>query len=210
MVQKFDTPIERATTPSLEALRAFSLGDSQRLKGQEPAAIPFFKHAVELDQDFALAYARLAVTHSNLGQLESSRQYAAKAFELRDRVSERERFYITARYHDSVSGDFDKVRETYELWRQTYPRDYIPQNNLGVHYVGAGQFEKGLEASQAAMKIGEHVYRNMQEQEAAAAGNAEGATAESTAGDTASDNAKDGDILDATFEEVDENKRANG
>jgi tetratricopeptide (TPR) repeat protein/predicted Ser/Thr protein kinase len=152
MIQKFDMPIENATTSSLEALQAFSLGDAQRAKANEPAAIPLFKRATELDPNFGLAYARLAAAHGNLGETTAAREYAQKAFELKDRVSEREKLYISARYH-AVSGNLDQAIEHYELWKQTYPRDYIPLNNLAVHYNELGDFERALEESQAALRI---------------------------------------------------------
>jgi serine/threonine protein kinase/tetratricopeptide (TPR) repeat protein len=153
MIQKFDAPIERATTSSLEALQAFSLGDMQRAKADEPAAIPLFKRAVELDPNFAVAYARLAVAHANIGETKTAAQYSRMAFALRDRVSEREKLYITSRYYSIVTGEPDKAAEQYELWRRTYPRDYTPINNLAVLYNELGNYERALEESQTALKL---------------------------------------------------------
>ncbi|MBI4472103.1 MAG: protein kinase, partial [Acidobacteria bacterium] len=152
-IQKFDKEIERATTSSLEALQAFSLGDALRKKGNEPESIPHFKRAIELDPNFALAHARLAVAHSNFGESIAASEYGAKAFELKDRVSEREKFYITSRYYASVVGDAERAIEEYELWARTYPRDYIPLNNLSVVYQQLGNFEAALEKSQTAMRL---------------------------------------------------------
>jgi eukaryotic-like serine/threonine-protein kinase len=152
-IHKFDAPIEQATTSSLEALKAFSLGDEQRASGKYQEAIPFYKHAVEIDPNFALAYARLAVMYFNLRQFEATVPCAEKAFALRDRVSEREKFYITARYYQDVYGDFDRTVETLDLWSRTYPRDYVPQNNLGVQYNLMGDFERVLERSGEAIRL---------------------------------------------------------
>src|SRR5713101_7499301 len=152
-IKKFDAPIEEATTTSLEALRAFNRGDAQRLKGVELESIPFYKHAVELDPNFALAYARLGTVYGNQGERELAAQYRTKAFELRDRVSERERFYISAHYYSSVTGEIDKARETYELWKQTYPRDTVPHNNLAVYYESIGRYEKALAEAQEALRL---------------------------------------------------------
>jgi serine/threonine protein kinase/tetratricopeptide (TPR) repeat protein len=152
-IKKFDAPLEQATTSSLEALRAFSLGDQQRAKGADFDAIPFFKRAIELDPNFALAYARLAAACINIGEIGQAGEYAKKAFELRDRVSERERFYIAARYYDVVTGETNKAIESYETWRRTYPRDYTPWTNLAYLYLNLGQCDKALEEARGAMKL---------------------------------------------------------
>ncbi len=151
-IQELNVPLERATTPSLEALKAFSLGDALRNKS-ELEAIRFYRRALELDPNFALAYARLGVAHGNLGEVELSRQYRKRAFELRDRVSELERLYITAHYYAGVTGEGDKAAETYELWKQTYPRATIPRNNLAILYSGLGEFEKALENAQESVEL---------------------------------------------------------
>ncbi len=152
-IQKFDVPIEEATTSSLEALKALNLGDAQRAKGAETESIPFFKRAIELDPNFALAYARLGTMYGNLGERELAAEYRTKAFELRERVSERERLYISAHYYTSVTGEIEKARETYQLWAQTYPRDTIPHNNLAVLYRSIGQYEKALAEAQEALRL---------------------------------------------------------
>jgi tetratricopeptide (TPR) repeat protein len=152
-IQKFDAPIEQATTSSLDALKAFSLGDEKRANGKYDEAIPLYERAISLDQNFALAYARLSIMHFNLRDEEKTKQYAEKAFSLRDRVSERERFYITANYDQNVTGDIEKTIETLDLWRQTYPRDYVPLNNLAVNYAFLGDFEKQLAAGRESLRL---------------------------------------------------------
>jgi eukaryotic-like serine/threonine-protein kinase len=152
-IQKFDTPLAQATTSSLEALKAFTLGDATFNKGDEFGSVPFYKHAVELDPNFALAYARLGTVYSNLGQQELTRQYQQKAFDLKDRASERERLYISAHYYMESSGQIEKGIQAYELYKQTYPQDMIPWNNLAVLYNGLGQFDKALEDAREAMRL---------------------------------------------------------
>ena len=152
-IQKFGAPIEQATTSSLEALKSFSLGDEKRASGQYEEAIPLYRRAAEIDPNFALAYARLSVMHFNLRESERSAQYAEQAFGLRDRVSEREKFYISANYYQNVLGDIEKAIETLELWKQTYPRDYVPVNNLGVNFAFIGHFDKQLQAALESMKL---------------------------------------------------------
>ncbi|MFQ5817461.1 MAG: protein kinase [Terriglobia bacterium] len=152
-IEKFDAPIEQATTSSLDALKAYGLGVEQRAKGREPQSIPFFKRAIELDPNFALAYARLGTVYGNLGEGELATEYRKKAFELRERVSELERFYISAHYYNSVTGEIEKARETYELWKRTYPRDWTPPNNLAVIYNEIGQHDKVVEEAREALHL---------------------------------------------------------
>lgn len=152
-IQKFDAPIEQATTSSLEALQALSLGDEKRAAGKYEEAIPLYKRATDIDPNFAVAYARLAAAHFNVREREKVAIYAEKAFTLRDRVSEREKFYISATYYQNVSGDIEKSIETLQLWSQTYPRDYVPSNNLAVGFAFLGDFEKQLEAARESLKL---------------------------------------------------------
>jgi len=153
MVQKYDAPIEQATTSSLEALKAYTLGNEQRDKGKQLESVPFFKRATELDTNFAMAFARLGATYNNLGEPQLSAENTTKAYELRDRVSERERFYITSHYYSDVLNDPHKTIETLELWKQTYPRDYIPWNNLASQYSFLGQYEKVIEYAREAVRL---------------------------------------------------------
>lgn len=143
-VQKYDKPLSEATTSSLEALKAFSLGDVKHQSGDELAALPLYQRAVELDPNFAMAYARLGAAYSNLGQSQLSEQNRQKAFELRDRASEHEKLYIMSHYY-ADSGQLEKGITALELYKQTYPRDSIPYNNLAGIYNGLGQFENALE-----------------------------------------------------------------
>jgi serine/threonine protein kinase/Flp pilus assembly protein TadD len=149
-IQKFNTPIEQATTPSLEALQAYSLGwNTMARKGEFAAAVPFFEQATHLDPNFAMAYAALGVALPNdLGE-EKNR----KAYELRERVSERERFYIESHYYHLVLGDFEKARRVYEQWERTYPTDWVPPTNLGNICYAIGQYEESLEEDRKAMRI---------------------------------------------------------
>jgi tetratricopeptide (TPR) repeat protein/predicted Ser/Thr protein kinase len=151
-VHKLDKPLEDATTSSLAALKAFSEGEETRDKSGDEEAIPFYQHAVELDPNFALAYARLGTLYGNTGERSREMEYQTKAYELRDRVTDRERFYITAHYYEAL-GDIPKELETYELWMKSYPRDSIPQLNTGVDYAELGQFDKALEASRKALGL---------------------------------------------------------
>jgi len=152
-IQKFDARIEQATTSSLEAFKAFSLGVEQQLKGKYLEAIPFLKRATEIDPNFALAYARMASMYYNSRQYDLAAEASQKAFELRDRVSERERLYISAGYYDNVTGELEKYLETLDLWKRTYPRDASPHNNLAVKYNELGLFDKALEAAPEAIRL---------------------------------------------------------
>jgi tetratricopeptide (TPR) repeat protein len=152
-IEKYGTPIEQVTTPSLEALQAFSLGRERQFSGKYFEAIPFFRRAVELDPDFAIAHAALAVTYGTTQAHDLAAHSAQRAFDLRDRTSERERFYISARYYMDVLWDGEKAIEVQELWKQTYPRDFVPRVNLAVRYCAIGQFEKALEEAQESVRL---------------------------------------------------------
>ncbi len=143
-IQKFDKPVESATTSSLEALKAFSLGEAKHLRLDEEGAQPFLKRAVEIDPNFAWAHATLGVVSYNQGQIQSALQSLEKAYELRERVTEREKFYISAHHFDIATGQIDKAIETYQLWTQTYPRDVVPKDNLSLQYSTVGQYENAL------------------------------------------------------------------
>ena len=149
-IEKYDTPIEQATTASLDALKSFSLGRERQFSGKYFESIPFYRHAVELDPNFAIAYAALAIAYATAQEYDLAAEFSQKAFDLRERTSEREKFYISARYYMDVLFDADKAIEVQELWKQTYPRDFAPRTNLTVRYCAIGQFEKGLaEASES-------------------------------------------------------------
>ena len=152
-VQKFDVPVE-ATTPSLEALKAYSMGiTTGRTKG-DAEAIPFMKRAIELDPNFAMAYVGLGVEYANLGQASLAADYTKKAYDLRDRVSDREKYRISAFYYQYVTGEVEKATEAYELWAKTYPRDQVPHGNLGYIYSVLGQYDKSAAETEEQQRLG--------------------------------------------------------
>jgi eukaryotic-like serine/threonine-protein kinase len=151
-VEKFDVPVE-ATTPSLEALQAYSMGGRTSRRKGDAEAIPFFKRAIELDPNFALAYAGLSLAYFNLNQAGLAAENATKAYELRDRVSERERYRISTTYYHAVTGELEKATEVYELWSKSYPRDDTPPLNLGVVYQQLGQYDKAVVETEEAQRL---------------------------------------------------------
>ena len=153
-IQKFDTPLEQATTPSLKALKVFSSGmQAMRTKGPE-AATPFFGHAVELDPNFAVAYAYLGVQATTSLEPGLSVDYRTKAYELRDRASEAEKYWITATYHKGVTGNIPKAIEACDLWIQDYPRTELPHVYLGAAILPVvGQYERALEESSEGVRL---------------------------------------------------------
>jgi len=153
-VQKLDTPIEQATTPSLDALHAYSLGrKTMQGKADYTAAVPLFERSIQLDPNFAMAYATLGTDYHNMGEKILSTEVTRKAYELRSRVSEWERFYIESHYHHFVTGDLEKARDDYELWSQIYPREPVPAINLGVVYQTLGLYERSLEEFRDAHRL---------------------------------------------------------
>ncbi|MGA8504742.1 MAG: protein kinase [Candidatus Sulfotelmatobacter sp.] len=141
-VQKFDVPLVHATTDSLEALKAHSVALRIGNEKGDAEAIPFEKHAIELDPRFAEAYGALGVNYYNLNQPSQAADCFRKAFDLRNRATEREGFYITALYYESATGELEKASQNYQLWIQTYPRDSWPHGELGSDYMALGQYEK--------------------------------------------------------------------
>ena len=152
-VQKYGTPVEEATTPSMEALKAYSLGQKTLYAKGYTAALPFYQRAVELDPDFAMAYARMGAIYFNLNEGGHGAENARKAYELREKVSERERFYIEGRYYEFSMGELEKATQIYELWQQTYPRDEIPYIVLGGISTSLGNSEKALEEYREALRL---------------------------------------------------------
>jgi eukaryotic-like serine/threonine-protein kinase len=153
-VQKYDAPAENVTTPSLEALQAYTLGfQAMIVKNDYPGAIPQFQRAASLDPNFAMAYARLGTNYSNLGQNARAAEDMRKAYDLRERVSEREKLYIVSHYEQFVNGNLETSRKAYELWAQTYPRDDAPRVNLSTIYIFLGDYDKALAAQQEAVKL---------------------------------------------------------
>jgi tetratricopeptide (TPR) repeat protein/predicted Ser/Thr protein kinase len=151
-VQKYDKPLSEATTSSLEALKAFSLGDLKHQMFDELPALPLYQRAVELDPNFAMAYARLGTVYNNLGQSELAEKNREKAFELRDRASEHEKLYIMSHYYVD-SGQLEKGITALDLYKQTYPRDSTPYNNLAVVYIQMGQYENALDNARQAVQL---------------------------------------------------------
>jgi serine/threonine protein kinase/Flp pilus assembly protein TadD len=151
-VQQYNKMVSEATTPSLEALNAFTQGDTKHSAGNEIGAVVDYQRAVQLDPNFATAYARLGTVYSNLGQTALAEENRQRAFELRDRTSEREKLYIMSHYY-ADSGQFDKGITALELYEQTYPRDSIPANNLANIYNQLGQFENALDKARKAVDL---------------------------------------------------------
>jgi serine/threonine protein kinase/tetratricopeptide (TPR) repeat protein len=152
-IQRFDAPIEQATTSSLDALKAYSMGRELALGNKDREAMPFLKRAVELDPSFAQAYDKLAGSYSNTGQQELAIEAFQKAFDLRERSSEYEKLRIAADYYAFATFEADKFIEAYELLVRTYPRDFVAWNNLGNRYNSVGQFEKAAEACRESIRL---------------------------------------------------------
>ena len=152
-VKKFDKPLDEATTSSLEALQAYTEGDRLAREKGDTDALPLLKRAVELDPNFARAYASLGIRYNNLGQATLAIENVRRAYELRDRVSEREKYYISCTYFTLVTGELEKAIQQYELWIRDYPRDYVAETNLGVNYFTMGQFERAAAVTREALLL---------------------------------------------------------
>ena len=153
-VQKFDTPLDQATTPSLDALKAFSSGHEIMFTRGATAAIPFFRHAIELDSNFAIAYAWLGRAYRDLDENATAADYTRKAYELRGSASEAEKYFILASYDIVATGNFPKAEQTCELWIQTYPRNPIPRSFLsGPIYPTFGQYENAVEVGRELVRL---------------------------------------------------------
>ena len=147
-VEKHSTPLAEITTPSLEALKAYTTALRVELSSAHAASIPILLRAVEIDPKFAVAYAQLGLAYSNIGESVLSAENTTRAWQLRDRASERERFFIDFNYYRQVTGNLEKAFQTLELWAQTYPRGSQPDpRDLmgGLSAVGTGRFEKVIE-----------------------------------------------------------------
>ena len=153
-VERYDAPPENVTTPSLEALQAYSLGYRAHIVKDDPnAAVPFFQQAITLDPNFAMAWARLGTSYGNRGENARAAECTRKAYELRQRVSERERFYIDSHFQDGVTNDLEAARAIYESWAQVYPHDPVPPVNLGRIYLVLGDYEKAAAAVQEDLRL---------------------------------------------------------
>jgi len=152
-VQKFDAPLAQATTPSLEALKAYSLGVSKWGKGDQAGAVPLFQQAIELDRDFAMAYLYLGSSYGILGEYQRQEGPIRKSFELRERASERERFEIVSTYHQAVTSQIDQAIQNCELWEQSYPRDSRPHGMLGFENGALANYERSAEEFRKATEL---------------------------------------------------------
>jgi tetratricopeptide (TPR) repeat protein len=148
-VQKLDVPLEQATTSSLEALKAYSLGG----KTSPAAALPYDQRAIELDPNFAMGYNAVGTDYSNLGEAGRAREYFTKAFQLRERASEREKLAITAHYYWNVTGELDKAAQTYQERIASYPREDGGYGNLCRVYGAKGQYEQAMEICRQALRL---------------------------------------------------------
>jgi eukaryotic-like serine/threonine-protein kinase len=151
-VQKFDVPLAEATTSSLEALKAYSLGE--KAYGEGAAALPYHQRAIELDPNFAMGYLAVGNDYSSLSQPGRASEYYTKAFQLREHASEREKLAITARYYANVTGEADKAAQTFQEGIQTYPREQGAHLGLGEVYLVQGQYEKANEAYRESLRLG--------------------------------------------------------
>ena len=152
-IERFNVPAQNATTPSLEALKAYSVGLDTGANAGDAQAIPMFQQALELDPNFALAGARLGSIYANLNDVQQAQFYMKQAYANSQQVSEPERLLIRANYNDIVTGRLDEVIAAYELWAQTYPQDWVPHTNLSASYYRANRLEEALTEARAALKL---------------------------------------------------------
>jgi serine/threonine protein kinase/Flp pilus assembly protein TadD len=152
-LERYDARIQEATTPSLDALKAYSQGLATRRREGDLASLPFFRKAIELDPDFGLAHARLGTVYGNMGENAKSREHTTKAYALKDRVSEPERLYITARYYQTVEAENQKTIDTYVIWTQTYPKDFVPHSNVANLYSNRGEYDKAAAEYRTAISL---------------------------------------------------------
>jgi len=152
-VQRFDVPLEQATTSSLEALKADSLGEKAYREKGHAASLPYHQRAIQLDPNFAMGYWEVGLDYFGLSELGRASEYFTKAFQLRDHASEREKLSITAAYYSNVTGELEKAAQTYEEEIASYPRDYRAHLDLGNVYTGEGQYEQASEAYRQSLRL---------------------------------------------------------
>jgi tetratricopeptide (TPR) repeat protein len=153
MVSKFDVPLEQATTSSLEALKAYSLGQKAHTEKGSVAALPFHQRAIEIDRNFATGYSAVASDYFNLGEVGRARENFTKAFQLRQRASERERLAITGYYYSFATGELDKAAQTYQEEIESYPRSAVAYSELGGVFASLGQYEKAADFARQAVRL---------------------------------------------------------
>jgi eukaryotic-like serine/threonine-protein kinase len=151
-IQRFDMPIEQATTPSLAALKAYTLGLEERRRGRELESVAFFNQAIEIDREFASAYATLSTVYGSLGEWERSEEFARRAVGLQNRVSERERLFIMYQYHDRVTSNEDRAAATLETWKTAFPRDSRPANALALIHNRMGRYGRAEAEAREALR----------------------------------------------------------
>jgi len=152
-LKKFNVPLIQATTGSLAALRAYNQGEEKHINGNESESMADYKLAIDLDPQFALAYARLGTSYSNSGEFSLSHQYYQKAFELRERTTDREKLYIASGYYSYATGEIQRGIQAYQLWSSLYPHDIIPANNLATQYIILGEPEKAVGLARTAIRL---------------------------------------------------------
>jgi eukaryotic-like serine/threonine-protein kinase len=152
-IKQFDAPIEQVTTKSLDALRQYSLGVKEHAKADYTNAIPFYQRAIDIDSSFAIAYARLAYCYHNTRKFEAARVASTRAYQLRDSVSEREKFIISSNYYGAVTGEWEKQIEELEVWKRTYPHDWEPRNLLANKFTAVGPFERAVTEGNQAIEL---------------------------------------------------------
>jgi tetratricopeptide (TPR) repeat protein/predicted Ser/Thr protein kinase len=152
-VQKLDVPLEQATTSSLEALQAYSLGKKAIRDQGYVAALPYHQHAIELDPNFAMGYMDVGGDYLTMAELGRASEYFTKAFQLREHASDRERLAITGHYYDAVTGELDKAAQSYHEWTASYPRDYRAHLDFGNVYAALGQFQEATEAYRQSLRL---------------------------------------------------------
>lgn len=152
-IQKHNAPIEQVTTSKLDALRFYSLGLQEHSSGRYADAIPFYTRAIEVDQRFAIAYARLATCYNFTKKYELARAASSKAYEYRERASAREKLYVEWNYFGAVTGEIDKAAEALDVWKRTFPRDWEPHNLLAVRYTLTGPFKEAVSEATEAVRL---------------------------------------------------------
>jgi eukaryotic-like serine/threonine-protein kinase len=151
-IQRFDVPIEQATTPSLAALNAYALGLEERRRGHEIESIAFFNQAIDNDPEFASAYTTLSTVYGSIGEWRRSEEFARRANNVKRRVTERERLFITYQYHDRVTGNEVEAARTLEIWKAAYPRDFRPANALALIHNRLGRYNRAVSEAQEALQ----------------------------------------------------------